>query len=103
MSDPRVLFRERVIQNRAARRAALADAAPSLPTASSRVGAPFLAGDLVFDSVSGQDATVTACSSVASPRALSVAVCLEDGTPAVRRPDQLIARTEPGSVPRDSA
>jgi hypothetical protein len=70
-------------------------AAPTLPTAATRVGAPYLPGERVFDSVSGQDGAVVACSRASAPGAASVCVRLDDGTSVARQPEQLIGRPTP--------
>lgn len=87
-----------MLQNRAARQDSLDTSAPTLATAATRVGAPYLPGEQVFDSVSGKDGTVSACSRVGPAGSVLVCVRLEDGSIVTRPPEQLIGRPTPPIV-----
>ena len=86
---------DRVRQNRTAQAEASRDAATSTPFIARIGGRMFLAGDRVFDTVSGQSGIVEASSASAPTDSALITVRLERGGVVIRPPAQLVLRPTP--------
>lgn len=98
MSDTLDRTLERVRQNNTARLEAQSTTAPSSAFAARLGGGQILAGDRVFDPLSGQHGVVEASTSAGPNNSTLVSVRLDRGDLVIRPPAQLVLRPTPPKV-----
>jgi hypothetical protein len=98
VSGPLDQVLERVRQNQTAQREAASAAAPSSAFTARLGGGEFLAGDRVFDTVSGLPGMVEASNTTITPPSTLITVRLERGDVVVRSPAKLVLRPTPPEV-----
>ena len=86
---------ERMRQGQASRAAEITQRASPPSTTADRIGAPLQPGDRVFDTVTGERATVTSGPIATMGLQQQVNIQFEDGETAVRRVAQLLRRPTP--------
>lgn len=95
MTDELSRVTERVRQNRTARQATADDSRGQQTTPASRADGLFLAGDRVFDLLSGIEGEVVRLTDHSGALSSSVTIRLDNGDSATRLPFQLLWRPKP--------
>jgi len=100
MSDDLSRVTERVRQNRTARQTDTDATSGQQGTAASRAPGMVVAGEHVFDSISGLYGVVVSVGDTSRPLLASVEVTLAHGATVTRRPVDLVLRPTPPTVER---
>lgn len=100
MADTLDVVRDRLVGQRAEQRRAVSDRVADHALTARLGGRQFLAGDRVFDTVSGKEGAIEASAAGAASAVPLYSVRFADRTMTIRAADQLIPRpTPPGAQP----